>query len=148
MRILIAMGNHHRAYREALANALALLRPHLEVEPAAPEEFEGRLESFDPQGVICSLEDLDRREGILVWIDLAYAPEPTGAPARVWIADSYREVPDPNLADLLSAIDEAEGALGAAPERGREPSEPSAQPGSEGSAARTHGARGGITIGG
>jgi hypothetical protein len=111
MRLLIATEHRHRSYREVLVYVLAALRPGLDVEPAAPEEFEERLESFAPHVVLCGLEDCPRREGPLAWVDLAYGSPPVQRPGRAWVAGRNHELPEPTLEDLLWVVEEAEAAL-------------------------------------
>jgi hypothetical protein len=62
MRVLFAMQEDHRVYREVMAGSLRAMRPCLEVATAGPTEFEERLESFKPQVVICGGRSFARRE--------------------------------------------------------------------------------------
>lgn len=112
MRLLIVTERHHRSYREVLVHVLAAVRPRLEVESAAPEEFEERLQRFDPHVVLCGLEDCARREGPIAWVDLAYDDSRTiRRPERAWVAGRNHELPNTTLEDLLWVLEEAEAAL-------------------------------------
>ena len=121
MRILIAMEEDYRIYRAVMSSGLHAMRPSLQVTTAGPEEFEERLKSFKPQVVICGGEQaFARSEGPLAWMDLAFdSVVPLQRPARIWVGDSCREIPNPDLGDLLSVIDEVAEHQGAAsPGRG------------------------------
>ena len=107
MRVLIAMEEDHQLYRDVLAGSLKAMRPPLEVATAAPGDFEERLESFEPHVIICGGQNFARSEGPLAWIDLAIDPTmPLRRPAQFWVAGRYRKIPNPDLQNLLSVIDE------------------------------------------
>jgi hypothetical protein len=107
MRALIAMQEDYQLYRDVLAGSLKAMRPPLEVATAAPEEFEERLESFQPDVVICGGQNFARSEGPLAWIDLGFDPTtPLQQPAQFWVEGRCREIPNPRLQNLLSVIDE------------------------------------------
>jgi hypothetical protein len=109
MRILFAMQENYRIYREVMAGSLRALRPHLEVATADPTEFEERLESFKPQVVICGGRSFARREWPVAWVDLAFdSVVPLQRPARIWVDGRYREIRNPDLEDLISLIDEVD----------------------------------------
>jgi hypothetical protein len=107
MRVLIAMEEDYQLYRDVLAGSLKAMRPPLEVATVAPEEFEERLESFEPHVVICGGQNFARSEGPLAWIDLAFdRTMPLQRPAQFWVERRSRKIPNPDLQNLLSVIDE------------------------------------------
>jgi hypothetical protein len=107
MRVLFAMQEDYRVYREVMAASLRAVRPCLEVETADPTEFEERLESFKPQVVICGGQSFARREWPIAWVDLAFDwVAPLQRPARIWVEGSCREILNPSFEDLVSLIDE------------------------------------------
>jgi hypothetical protein len=107
MRVLIAMEVNYQIYRDVMAGSLKAMRPRLEVDKVAPEEFEERLKSFKPHVVICGGQNFMRTDGPLVWIDLALdSTVPLQRPAQFWVEGRCREIPNPDLQDLLSVIDE------------------------------------------
>jgi hypothetical protein len=109
MRVLIAMQEEYRIYREVMAASLRAMRPCLEVATAGPTEFEERLESFKPQVVICGGRSFARREWAIAWVDLAFdSAVPLQRPARIWVDSRYREFLNPSFEDLVSLIDEVE----------------------------------------
>ena len=107
MRVLITVDEGYRLYRDVLAGSLKAMRPPLEVATAAPGDFEERLVSFEPHVVICGGQNFARSEGPLAWIDLPFDPTmPLQRPAQFWVEGRCREIPNPDLQDLLSVIDE------------------------------------------
>ena len=115
MRVLIAMEEGYRIYREVMASCLNAMRPRLRVATVGLEEFEERLKSLKPGVVICGGKAFVRSEEPLVWMDLAFdSTVPLQRPARIWIGDHCREMPNPDLRDLLSVIDEVHQHQGTA----------------------------------
>ncbi len=109
MRVLLAMQENYRIYREVMAASLRALRPQLEVATADPTEFEERLESFKPQVVICDGQSFARREWPIAWVDLAFdSVLPLQRPARIWVDSRCREIRNPGFEDLVSLIDEVD----------------------------------------
>jgi hypothetical protein len=121
LRVLIAMEENYRIYRAMIASGLHAMRPHLQVVTAGPAEFVGRLESFNPQIVICGGRSFARSGGAFVWMDLAFdSAVPLHRPARIWVGDRCREVPNPDLNYLLLVIDEVDPSYGLpSPGKGR-----------------------------
>ena len=109
MRVLIAMEEDYRIYRAVMASGLHAMRPRLQLATAGPGELVEQLKSFDPQIVICGGRAFARSKGPLVWMDLAFdSAAPLQRPARIWVGDRCREVPNPDLDYLLSVIDEVD----------------------------------------
>jgi hypothetical protein len=107
MRVLIAMEDSYWSYRDVIAGCLMAMRPRLEVATATPEDFGERLESFEPQVVICGGQNFARSEGPLVWMDLAFdSAVPLQRKAHIWLDGSCRRMPNPGIEDLISVIDE------------------------------------------
>jgi hypothetical protein len=115
MRVLIAMGEGYRLYRDVLAGSLKAMRPTLEVATVALDDFEERLKSFEPHVVICGGQNFARSEEALAWIDLAFDPAmPLQRPAHFWVEGRYRKIPNPDLQNMVSVIDEVAFALSSA----------------------------------
>jgi hypothetical protein len=109
MRVLFAMQEDYRVYREVMAASLRAMRPCLEVATAGPTEFEERLESFKPQVVICGGRSFARCKWPIAWVDLAFdSVVPLQRSARIWVDGSCREVLNPSFEDLISLIEEVE----------------------------------------
>ncbi|MBW3633591.1 MAG: hypothetical protein KY456_11265 [Chloroflexi bacterium] len=100
----VVIGNEPRFYREALAGALRLLRPDVEVvlaETAALDDEVGRRGGL----VVCSRLSPTIQTQAPTWI-LLY-PEAENR-AVVGLAGRERSIPSVEIADLLGVIDEAE----------------------------------------
>jgi hypothetical protein len=109
MRVLFAMQEDYRIYRDVMAGSLRAMRPRLEVATADPIDFEERLESFKPQVVICGGRSFARREEPIAWVDLAFdSPAPLQRPARICVYGCCREILNPGFEDLISLIEEVE----------------------------------------
>ena len=102
MRVLVAIENDYRAYREVVGAGIRILRPHAEVETAS---LEALLEHFDPDLVICSGHEPRHPDGRLAWVELSLDPR---QPAKIWVGKRYSERTNPTLEELLAVIDEVE----------------------------------------
>jgi hypothetical protein len=106
MRILVALEDDYRLYREMLVAGLRIKRPSAEVESAPLGSLGEELERFDPRVIICSGYKDVRSNGGRVWIELYLG---TAQPAKVITANGGGyEVANPTLAQLLEVIDEFE----------------------------------------
>jgi hypothetical protein len=104
MRILVA--NEPRSYREAIAGAVQVLRPHLAVITVEPEDLDEEVVRHDPGLVLCSRLSRVVESWPCAWVVL-YPDGETRA--MVSIAGRRRTVTaDLPFASLLSLIDETE----------------------------------------
>ncbi len=101
---MMSVSRSHRAYGDAIAEAIGALRPHLEVSVAAPESFEEELARLGPELVVCDRPDPEGQGGTLAWVEFLVDGD---RPARVRVGESRRELFDPSFVELLSIIDEA-----------------------------------------
>lgn len=108
--LTILVANEPRAYREALAGALAALRPDLRVELFAPDALDAALDLPRRPVVVCSRLTPRVEERACAWIVLYPQHESV---ALVRGPDGHRVVPDPDLDDVLRAVRAAAGACGA-----------------------------------
>lgn len=104
-RVLVAYGDEYRAYREAIAAGVRLLRPHTEVSTAAPADLGAELERFSPQMVVCGVPGRPDPGLATAWVGL---PAEVGRPARVRVGEGRRETVGLTLEGLLRIVDEAE----------------------------------------
>ena len=105
IRVLVALEEDYRVYRETIAVALRILRPDIEVETAPLEALEEELERFDAQVVICSGHEEVESDGILAWIELSLGHmEPT----KIRVGERFIEQTNPTLRELLELIEESE----------------------------------------
>jgi hypothetical protein len=104
-RILIAFEDEHRVYREAIAGAIRVHRPHAQVETAGPGALAEEVERLDPHLVVCSRPNTVDPGGRPAWVELPIDPI---RPARVCVGGRYSERTNPTLDVLLGVIDEVE----------------------------------------
>ena len=103
IRVLVALEDDYRAYREMIAVALRVLRPSVEVATTSLEELEEELEHFDPQVVICDGHKDAESDGRPAWIELSLDPT---RPTKISYGSRYLEQPNPGAKELLGVIDE------------------------------------------
>jgi hypothetical protein len=103
IRVLVALEDDYRAYREMIAAVLRILRPNAEVESTALERLEEDLGRFDPQLVICSGHEDVESGGSRAWIELSMNPT---LPAKISVGGRCLERTSPSVETLLEVIDE------------------------------------------
>ncbi len=102
IRVLVALEDDYRTYRETIAVALRILRPDAEVESATLGALEEELERFDPQVVICGSHEEAGSASRPAWIELSLDPT---RPAKICVGGRRSELVDPTLEALLKVID-------------------------------------------
>jgi len=107
--LFVLVANEPRAYRDALAGTLAVLRPDLRVESLAPNALDRALARPRPPVVVCSRLTPRVEALACAWIVLYPGQESV---AIVRGPDGGHVVPDPDLDDLLDAIRQAASACG------------------------------------
>ncbi len=112
MRVLMSVQKRHRAYGEAIAEAIGALRPHLQVSLAAPERFEAELRRLTPELVLCDRPDPAKPEETLAWVEFLVGAD---RPATVRVGGRRRELLDPSFIELLAIVDEAWALVRAVP---------------------------------
>ncbi len=105
MGILVAFEDDYRAYRDMIAAAIWMLRPHVEVETAGLERLGEYIERFDPQLVISTHPNSVDPGGRLAWVELSLHPT---RPTKVCVGGRYSEQTNLTLDALLAVIDEVE----------------------------------------
>ncbi len=104
IRILVALEDDYRAYRETIAAALRVLRPQAEVKSTTLEALEDdELERFDPQVVICGGHEGVEPDGRAAWIELSLDPT---RPTMISVGSCSLELTNPGVEELLEVIDE------------------------------------------
>ena len=110
MRVLVALGEEHRAYREVVAAGIRIMRPRVDVATSTPTELEGEIGRFDPHVVVCvAPSPVADTAGRPAWVTLELR---LGRAAKVRVGSRRRELPDPTLEDLLRVVEEAEELVG------------------------------------
>jgi hypothetical protein len=133
MRVLVAIEEVYRSYREVTAACIQILRPHVEVSTTAPEGLERVVASLDPQLIVSSLPRTAVPSPQIVWITIP--TEDPAKPTEVWLGEDRWEVAnhETNVVGLLGrVIDRAEEELAAA----GDPNAPLARPERSGDTTR------------
>ena len=104
-RVLVALGDGYRAYREVIAAGIQILRPHVEVDTSSLEALGERIEHFDPHLVVCSQPNTVGPGGRPASIELSVDPL---QPSKICVGGHYSERTNPTLDVLLEVIDEVE----------------------------------------
>jgi hypothetical protein len=109
MRVLVAIEDEYRSYRDVIAACIRILRPHVEVSTAALEGLEREAASLDPQLIVSSRPRTAISSSPIAWITIP-TDDPTN-PTKVWLGEDRWEVAEPetNVVGLLErVIDRAE----------------------------------------
>lgn len=104
-RLCILVANEHRSDREAIAGAVRLLRPDLDVLAVEPEALDGTVIHHSPHLVVCGRATLTVQSSVLTWVELYPREEPL---VVISIAGQYAAVAEFTLSDLLSLIEQTE----------------------------------------
>src|SRR3712207_3030131 len=102
MRLLVAFEEKYRAYQGAIASAIAILRPSVEMETGEISILTEELARFAPQAVICSLPEGPDPGERVAWVEL---PPESDRAARVRLGDRRFETDNPSLEEVLEVID-------------------------------------------
>ena len=105
IKILVAIEDEFRAYRQTLAAAIRILRPDAEVVTVETHEMRGVVERSGPDIVICSLPKDGDTNCVRAWVELSLDPT---QPTKVRVDGEYSEMINPTLDALLVIIDEVE----------------------------------------
>ena len=105
IKILITFEDTYYAYQGALAAAINILRPEVEVKTVEPEELRGMVERFEPDMVIGSGFNEENMRGVPAWVGLSLDP---ASSTRVNVCGNYSEIVNPTLDKLLEIIEEVE----------------------------------------
>lgn len=104
VRVLIAIEDRHRVYREAIGEFLRLARPGLDVRVASPRGLNGQLRRFGPQIVVHGGPPVPIPDLLPCWVELSLDP----SVATVFRTGRVsRKVLNPSVKHLLAVIDEA-----------------------------------------
>ncbi len=103
MHVLVAI--EPRSYREAIGQALQVLRPHVEVTVVDPEQLRATVARLDPELVFAGRPGLLPLAGRAAWVEFRPYEDP---PARICLAGRRWEMEEVELDDLLSLVDRTE----------------------------------------
>jgi hypothetical protein len=104
MRVLVAIEDEYRSYREVIAAGIRLLRPHVEVSTTEPEGLERKAASLDPQLVVSSRPKTAIPSPPIVWIEIP--TEDPMKPTEVWLGEERWEAAESeaNVVGLLGRV--------------------------------------------
>ena len=119
IRILLAFEEDYRSYREVIAAAIRVLRPHVEVATTDPEGLEREVARLRPQLIVSSRPKTTVRSPTMAWIKVA-SDKPT-QPSEVWLGQDRWETADPVMKTITQTVDSIEEKL-ASPELVEDPS--------------------------
>ena len=113
VRVLVAFEDARGVYGEAIARALAELRPDLEVRPAPLAEIDRELRGFDPHVVVCSQLNGERPGGRGAWVQVPTDDETDeeGRLARLCLEGERWDTEGPTLGEILAVVDETRRRL-------------------------------------
>lgn len=119
IRILLALEEDYRSYREVIAAAIRVLLPHVEVATTDLEGLEREVARLRPQLIVSSRPKTTFRSPTMAWIKVA-SDKPT-QPSEVWLGQDRRETADPVMKTITQTVDSIEEKL-ASPELVEDPS--------------------------
>jgi hypothetical protein len=125
IRVLVAIEEEYRSYRDVIAACIRLLRPHVEVSSTTLEGLRRKAASLAPQLIVSSRARTAIPSPPIAWITIP-TDDPT-KPTEVWLAEERWKAAEleTNVVGLLErVIDRAEEALAAA----GDPNAPLARP--------------------
>ena len=113
MRVLVAFEDARGVYGEAIARALAELRPALEVRRVPLAEIGRELWRFDPHVVVCSQLNGGRPGGRGAWVQVPTDDEADDEErlARMCLEGERWDTKGPTLGEILHVVDETRRRL-------------------------------------
>ena len=105
IRILVALEDEYRVYRETLAVGIRILRPRAETKSVELKALEEEINRFEPQVVIYSGPKAMDSDGSPAWIELSV--DPTSS-TKITVGGCCFERTNPTLEELLELIDQVE----------------------------------------
>ena len=105
IRILVALEDDYRAYREVIAAGIQVLRPQVEAATSGLDALEVEIARLDPHVVVCNLPATMGPGDRVAWVKLSLDPT---WPTVICVGGRYSEVRNPIFETLLGVIDEVE----------------------------------------
>lgn len=105
LRVMVVFEDDYRSYREAIAHALEILRPHADVTVAGLDALDAEIKRIAPDLVICSQPNAGDARGALVWVEIPCDPT---RPTAVCLEGRCSETTHLTLNEMLSIVDAAE----------------------------------------
>jgi hypothetical protein len=112
VRVLVAFEDARCVYGEAIARALAELRPDLQVRRAPLAEIGRELCGFDPHVVVCSQLNGERPGGRGAWVQVPTEDEADDQRlAQLCLEGERWDTEGPALGEILDVVDETRRRL-------------------------------------
>jgi hypothetical protein len=105
LRVMVVFEDDYRSYREAIARALEILRPHADVTVAGLDALDAEFKRIAPDLVICSQPNAGDARGALVWVEIPCDPT---RPTAVCLEGRCSETTHLTLNEMVSIVDAAE----------------------------------------
>lgn len=102
MRIVVAI--EPRSYREVIGEAIQALRPHHDVVIVEPRALKMEVARLDPELVVASQPNTVEPNGRPAWVEF----RPYDQTTAICLDGGYSKDANPELAELLSVVDETE----------------------------------------
>ena len=107
IRILVALEDDYRVYRETIAAGIRILRPRAEAKSVELKALEDEVERFKPQVVIYSGPTIVDTDSSPAWVNLSV--DPTSS-TKISVRGYCFERTNPTLEELLELIEQVEEA--------------------------------------
>lgn len=104
VRVLIAIEDRHKVYREAIGGFLRATQPRLQVRLASSRGLHGELRRFGPQIVVHAGPAVPLPDLLPCWVELSLDPS---VPTVFQTGRVRREVINPSIKHLMAVIAEA-----------------------------------------
>ena len=113
VRVLVAFEDVRAVYGEAIARALASLRPDLQVRRAPLADIGRELWRFRPHVVVCSETDGEHPGGRGAWVQVPTddGADADGRQARMCLEEERWDTEGPTLGEILFVVDETRRRL-------------------------------------
>ena len=105
IRILVALEDDYRVYRETIAVGIRILRPRAETKSVELKALEEEINRFEPQVVIYSGPKAVDSDGSPAWIELSVDPT---ASTKITVGECCFERTNPTLEELLKLVDQVD----------------------------------------
>jgi hypothetical protein len=109
IRVLVAIEEEYRSYREVIAASVSLLRPHVEVLSTGLEALEQKVADFAPQLVVSSQSRATIRPPPIAWVRVSTGEHTMTT--EIWLREERWEETGPKAILLAGIIDDIEEKL-------------------------------------
>jgi hypothetical protein len=104
-QVLVTFEDEYRVYRDAIARAIRLHRPHVEVVVAELCRLGDEVARLDPELVVCSRPNTVEPNSRPAWFELPPTPDRL---AEICVDGERSRATNPTLEEVLRVLDETE----------------------------------------